>query len=37
MTAMVVFAGIFAYLWSLDLKVKQLRAELKEDADEAGQ
>ena len=35
MTAMIVFAGLFAYLWSLDLRVKQLQAELREDADEA--
>lgn len=34
LTAMVVFAGVWAYVWSVDQKVKRLKQELAEDSDD---
>ncbi|HEY3329535.1 MAG TPA: CcmD family protein [Capsulimonadaceae bacterium] len=34
LTAMIVFAGLWLYVWSLDLRVKRLQQELKEEADD---
>ena len=31
LTSLLVFAGVWIYMWSLDLKIKRLRVEMRED------
>ena len=34
MSRSVIFGGVWFYLWSLDLKVKRLEQEMREDSEE---
>ncbi len=34
LTAMIVFAGVWLYVWSLDGQVKKLKQELKDEGDD---
>lgn len=33
LTALIVFAGVWLYVWNLDVKVKRLRHELEEESE----